>query len=190
MMTIEERLANTERELGRVMRRNRWLLGAILIMIIVIAGSWIVARAQWAGTVKEIRARRILIEDENDKVRAALTASGLSLYDEKGLRAGLNVNKDGPKLVLYDENFKASAGLNQSLYGASQILNDENGKTGAWLQVSKEGPSLSLLDGKGETRFAAGKTKTVSPDGKTIEHPESSLILFGPDGKVIWSAIK
>jgi len=131
MMTIEERLENTERELGRVKRRSLWLLGAILI--ILAAGSWIAARAQFAGTVKEIRARRILIEDENDKVRAALTAGGLSLYDEKGLRAGLNVNKDGPKLVLYDENFKASAGLNQSLYGASLMLNDENGKTGVWL---------------------------------------------------------
>jgi len=47
-----------------------------------------------------------------------------------------------------------------------------------------------LSDENGKDRFLAGKARTVTPDGKIIEYPESSLILFGPDGKVIWSAIK
>jgi hypothetical protein len=32
MMTIEERLENMERDLGRLKRRNRWLLGTILLV--------------------------------------------------------------------------------------------------------------------------------------------------------------
>jgi len=32
-MTIEERLENMEREVGRQKRRNRWLLGAILVLL-------------------------------------------------------------------------------------------------------------------------------------------------------------
>jgi len=60
----------------------------------------------------------------------------------------------------------------------------------AALTVDKDGPSLNLRDENGMERFTAGKIKTVTPDGKVIEYPESSLVLFGPDGKIIWSAIK
>lgn len=142
-MTIEERLENVERELGCQKRRNRWLLGAILL----VAGGLIApkvfettairARAQGVGTAKEVR-------------------------------AGLVVTKVGPGLSLWDEK----------------------GKPRAQLVASNDGPSLSLFDENGNERFRAGKAKTVTPDGKTIEYPESSLILSGPDGKVIWRAIK
>jgi len=74
--------------------------------------------------------------------------------------------------------------------GPMLSLIDENEKNSAVLSVSEVGPSLSLSDENGKMRFAAGKRMAVSPHGKTIEYPESSLILFGPDGKVIWSAIK
>ena len=60
----------------------------------------------------------------------------------------------------------------------------------AALTVDKDGPSLNLRDEKGKARFIAGKTRLEAPDGKVIEYPESSLVLFGPDGKIIWSAIK
>jgi hypothetical protein len=69
-------------------------------------------------------------------------------------------------------------------------LHDEKGKSRAWLGVSKDGTRLSLQDENGMARFVAGKTAIGTPDGKVIEYPESSLILFGPDGKVIWSAIR
>jgi C4-type Zn-finger protein len=49
-MTIEERLENVERELGRVKET--------------------LARLQVTGTVREIRARTIIIEDELGKARA------------------------------------------------------------------------------------------------------------------------
>jgi len=68
-------------------------------------------------------------------------------------------------------------------------LEDEKGEPRAVLAVVNGDPRLMLLDENGQNRFAAGKTWTVSPDGKIIEYPESSLILYGPDGKVIWSAI-
>jgi len=178
-MTIEERLENMERALGRMKRRNRWLLGAILLL----AGGLIVpavfettafrARAQGAKTAKEIRAKAFVLEDENGKVRAGLSVfrdvPSLKLSDEYGkTRAALTVIKNGPWLALYDEKGQGRAGLG----------------------VLKDSPHLTFFDENGNDRFAAGKIATVSPDGKTIEYPESSLILYGPDGKVIWSAIK
>jgi hypothetical protein len=67
---------------------------------------------------------------------------------------------------------------------------DENGTARVAVAVFKDSPVLFLSDEKGKARFVAGKTATETPDGKTIEYPESSLILFGPDGNVIWRAIK
>ena len=223
-MTIEERLENMERELGRIKRRNRWLLGAILLLVggLVAAGAFKTmiapAQTQGAGTAKEIRARSIYVEDEKGDTRAALFVNEngpiLRLSGENGYtRAVLGVFKDGPflwlsdengkhrvilhvnkdglvGLGLYDENGKARVKLTVTKYGPSLMLSDENDKIRATLDVIENGPTLLLSDEKGHDRFVAGKAKTVSPDGKTIEYPESSLILFGPDGKVIWSAIK
>jgi hypothetical protein len=116
-MTIEERLENLERELGRVKRRSRWLLGAILFVAGgltppgVFETTAIRARAQGAGTAEQIRARAFILEDEKGESRAALSVTkggpGLLLLDEKGeSRAGLRVFKDGPSLVLFDDNGK------------------------------------------------------------------------------------
>ena len=217
-MTIEERLENMEREVGRQKRRNRWLLGAILLL----AGGLIVptafrTRAQGAGTAKEVRAEAFIVEDENGKDRAVLSVTkdgpylalydkngksrawlavdkdipGLTLYDKNGKsRAELDVLKNGPRLSLFDENGKSCIGLAVIEEGPLLLLDDKNGKSRAWLAVEKNGPSLSLLDEKGKIRFVAGKTATETPNGKITEYPESSLILFGPDGKVIWRAIK
>jgi hypothetical protein len=288
-MTIEERLENMEKEMGRQKRRYRWLLGAILLL----AGGLIIpavfettafrARAQATGLAKIIRANGFILEDEDGNNRAVLymarngpclsfhdkngnsramlvvdedgpglsmtdekgkprvilsaylDAPSLSLYDENAKNgARLVVNKSGPKLTLYDENGKArsilSVDINRtrlnmidasdqfeslidvSKTGASLSLDDtKSGKSfkamevesgpflalsdniwlaRAMLGLSKDGPILQLLDEKGKLRFAAGRAATETPDGKTIAYPESSLILFGPDGKVIWSAIK
>jgi len=97
-MTIEDRLENMERELGRLKRRNRWLSGAILL----VAGGLIVppvfdlttfrVQAQAAGTAKEIRANKIVLVDENGKARVQLGmllngVSGLSLGTEMAIPA-------------------------------------------------------------------------------------------------------
>jgi len=151
-MTIEERLENMEREVGRVRRRNRWLLGAILLL----AGGLIVplafrVQAQGAGAAKVIRANKFVLEDKNGKERASLLVTG---------------------------------------FGSWLSLDDENGETRIGLGIFADDPSLTLYDENGKERFVAGKVVGLSSDGKTIEYPESSLILLGPDGKVIWSAIE
>ena len=90
-MTIEERLENMERELGRHKRRNRWLLGAILLL----AGGMIILRVfeTTASRAMEIRARGIRIEDENGK-RGLLGSEGLMLFDENGkTRAEVDLSK-------------------------------------------------------------------------------------------------
>lgn len=222
-MTIEERLESMERELGRQKRRNRWLLGAILLVAggliapVFLKTTPLQAQAQVAGAVKELRANKISLVDETGKPRAALGVFNngpyLTLYDENGKpRALMTVFKDGPSLNLVDENGKMRAVLNAlkdgpclglgnengevraalSMFedGPHLALFDENGKTRAGLNVGKDGPHLNLYDENEKIRFMAGKTATTTPEGKTIAYPESSLVLFGPDGTAIWSAIK
>jgi hypothetical protein len=204
-MTIEERLENLERETGRLKRRNRWLLGAILL----VAGGLVFplffettasrARAQAEGTAKEIRAKRIVVEDENGKSRIMLSAGNnspmMSLADEDGnSRITLFWSKISTGLMIYGENYKNLASLSAIKVGAGLaaglVVCDENGNPRIRLNAFKDGPKLTILDENGKDRFAAGNAQTETPDGKTITYPESSLILFGPDGKVIWSAIK
>jgi len=51
------------------------------------------------------------------------------------------------------------------------------------------GPKLELTDSKGKTRAVLGRVSLeVTATGETRERPESSLALFGRDGKTIWSA--
>jgi hypothetical protein len=199
-MTIEERLENIERELGRVKRRNHWLLGAILVLLggLVAAGVFKTmitpVQAQIAGAVKEIRANKIVLEDENGKIRASLTVeiagTRLALNDDKGEpRLVMGLFAGMPILALSDKNGKNRAGLSV-VDGPALNLWDENEKIRAALTVEMSGPKLVLNDEKGNLRFAAGTTMTKTSDGKTIEYPESSLILFGPDGKAIWSATR
>ena len=88
MMTIEERLENMEREVGRQKRRTRWLLGAVLLVAggLIVPGMFettaIRARAQVARTATEIKAtvinateikvRDFVLEDKNGEIRAML----------------------------------------------------------------------------------------------------------------------
>jgi hypothetical protein len=203
-MTTEERLEKLERELSRAKRHNRRvLIGAAVCLGMIFAWTFFAqpgrlgtAHAETPTTTpaqNEIRARSFILEDENGKERAALVGSkdgaSLEMLDENGkVRAKMSVDKDGSMLLLSDENGKLRAGLSAHKFGAGLVLYDENGKYRAMLGTGKDGPSLSLTDEKGKDRAVLGTTKTETPDGKEIKYPESSILLFGPDGKVRWTA--
>jgi len=94
----------------------------------------------------------------------------------------------GSILCLRGADGKLQGVLSASKNGASLDLIDENGKARAGLGVGKAGPSMALSDADGKTRAVMGKTATETTEGKTISYPESSLLLYGPDGKVLWQA--
>lgn len=206
-MTIEERLENMERELGRQKRRNRWLLGAILVLLggLVAAGVFKTTRAQGTGTANVIRARNIIVEDKFGKVRGWLgvleNGPSLMLYDRnEKVCVGLIASEEhGPFLALFDENGEQRVGLGVHKDGPGLELSDENGHLRAELHVNKDAPSLSIRDENGKPRAMSDDViknlllwnimdyvrarASVLKDGP-------GMCLFGPDGKVIWSAIK
>ena len=216
-MTTEERLEKLERDLLGAKRRNRWLLAAVCVggglCVVAWMGMGCESKVRAPGTT--IRARVFILEDENGKTRGGLAVVNdlvsLSLYDDKGnTRAAVSANKDGSAVALHDEEGERRAALGVTKGGPQLTLWDEKGKYGAWVRVDNDGSWLGLYDENGEPRAALGVTKdgpgleladekgkrgallgvahTQAPDGKTLTYPESSLLLFGPDGKVIWQA--
>ena len=138
-MTIEERLEENERQLGRQKLRNRWLL----IVTFLMAGGLIFpvvfntmafrAGAQGAGRTKEIRGNIFVLEDENGKTRARLLTNkegtGFVLYDESGTtRVGLTVDNKGlPGLLLYGEDGTARGGLVEGADQTTLSVHDKSG---------------------------------------------------------------
>lgn len=175
-------------------------------------------RAQGVGATKVIRANKFVVEDLNGKDRAVLTVSedgsSLVLYDDGGKgrivlaatklgpslslytingnypSASLNIFHNSPDLMLLDEEGKPRAQLDFSAGVPNLCMWDINGKPRVMISVLERGPTFGLADEEGIIRFVAGKTVITNPAGTSTSYPESSLILLGPDGKVIWSAIK
>ena len=200
-MTTDERLERLERALGRSRRFNLWLLAAMGLA----AGAWLLAGAfhgeqAWAQTTKPendssgvIRAKGFVVEDENGKTRAMLDMNKdvprLRLFDEKGKPlVSLDASKDGAGLFLADENGKLRAGLIANKDGPMLKLADQNGTLRVLLDASKGRPGLSLADKNGKTRAELGVSGTESRDGTIVQHPEFTLTLFDPEGKVIWQS--
>jgi len=126
------------------------------------------------------------LTDENGKTRALLYGQGLELLNEKGQKlAALEAGEDGSRLTLLDENPKASVDLGAKGGVAELVLYDEDGPR-AELTLTEDGPELTLRDENDQTRAALGWCSTVRKvDGVVETHPESSLVLFDKDGKVL-----
>jgi hypothetical protein len=105
--------------------------------------------------VKEVRAHRFIIEDENGKPRGALavTKEGpmLTLSDENGkLRTVLSVDEYGSRLGLRDERGKLRAVLSAEKDRSMLGMSDENEILRAGFAVTKDGPGLGLSDESGK----------------------------------------
>ena len=142
-------------------------------------------------------------------------SGGLTCKCSSCTRAGVVVLPDGsPSLVLSDAAGKRAASLSMRSDGTPGLaLSDAAGKPRANLYLLPDGsPDLALYDAAGKTRAIMSLTKDNAPylglgdkngilrailgaarltAAKTEEvtiRPESSLVLFDKDGKVIWEA--
>ncbi len=189
-MTVEERLKKLETGLARARRCNRLLLTGVTLLLALAAAA---ATSQVGNGEKVIEANRFNLLDENGESRACFSVlkdgPGLRLYDENGEPLViLSISKEGPGLSLYDENGEFRAGLAVSKDGPVLGLCDENEKDRFRLGVSKDGPALQLYDDNGKGRASLGVSQITTPDGKVTTYPESSLLLFDPNSRLLWEA--
>jgi hypothetical protein len=108
-MTTDQRIENLEKGLAFARRLNRWLLAAVglALGVWILAGTFgptMAAAPAAVAAVKEVRANRFVVEDENGKARVLLDATKekvLELLDEKGNFLGaLYMEKNGTRLYL------------------------------------------------------------------------------------------
>jgi hypothetical protein len=143
------------------------------------------------------RARAFELIDASGKVRASLAfgfggSPVLSLYDSArkvGLR--LSLTREGDSFLTLSGSARRShlslfaaqdgkAGLD--LYGAQ-------GRQGSFQLYPDRGVSVVLYDTAATLRTFLGTSSLEYPrSGEKATRPQSSLVLFGQDGKVIWTA--
>jgi len=131
-----------------------------------------------------ISAKQFQVMDGQGNVRAKLNVSDgglahLGLYDQQGVeRAALAVSNDGTSILALsgdDGNPRLTANVATHDGPAYfKLLNPDN-STAADLKMDKSGRSLMLADSKGASR--------VSLQTAPWTNPESSLTIYGKDGK-------
>jgi len=156
------------------------------------------AAAQAPAVPDVVRARRFEVVDAAGKPRAVLRvysdgSPGLAFSDAAGkARAVLGVFSDGsPGLSFSDAAGKARAVLGVLHDGGPSLaFRDAAGKVRAAMHMTEDGnPSLRLEDKNGKPRAVLGATSLeTTPTAEVTMRPESSLVLFGTDGKLMWKA--
>jgi len=198
IMTTEERLEMLEKSLACGRRFNRWLLAAFALFVAV----WVVFGLIAKFSPKVIRANRLIIEDMSGRDRILLDGSigapGVILFDENNnicfrssvyeglpcLRlstekqvATLSITKDGPDLLLYDQDGNGNAWLKAGKLGPGLSLNDENGKDRIILGMVKGVPWLRLCDENSKARATMAVAKGVPSFGLRDENEEGRVII-------------
>ena len=165
-MTLEERVEKLELELKRMKDQKFFAWGLaffVIILIVAIVFPQGVVTAQ-SNTAPEIRARQIVLVDENNKPRCILAMGkegpGLVMSDKNGeMRSILKIDTDGVRLSLYDEKGEPRAVLDADRNGSGLALYDETGKPRVGLFVGKDGPKLTLFDKKGKEHWSTPSMK-------------------------------
>jgi len=69
------------------------------------------------------------------------------------------------------------------------IINGQDGKHRMMFNIDKGSPQIILKDNDAQTRMILGMSEVASKFRDTVEkRPESSIVMFNKDGKLIWSA--
>jgi len=207
---VEPTMDTLARRLDRVERENRWLKRAGLVALAVIAAVVLMGQATQGKVAKVIEAEKFVLRDAEGKPRARLESlpSGLvrlALLDKnENIQSVLGVGVGRPSLVLAGRNNKTILTTSfLSISGKSRltlavlpsgaqslVLTDNTKRTRAELGIEVDGSStFGLFDRTGTARAVLGSISLANEETGMIEkRPESSLVLFGKDGKAIWSA--
>jgi hypothetical protein len=199
--------------LGRVEkleRHNRWLKLAGLALAVAAGAALLMGQARASRTVT---ANRFVLADAQGRTRAELrivegnpqfwlvdargrTRAMLAIVGgEPGLVLSSDTKNDfgialttsgGPQILLSTANGDLLVG-NGNTSGPQLALSDAKAGSGAMLRT-QGGPELLLTDTVGyETDI--GVTELATPaTGETHKTSAASMVLFGKDRKVLWSA--
>ncbi len=171
--------------LEKLERQNRRMKRAGIVVLVLL--SVVVLMAQ-ATTHQVLTAKMFILVDANGKTRASLDmvggAPGLSLYDAKG-NAFLSTSADGPYLLMNEADGKQGHVMHLS---SDSILLKHRDIFQAELAVDADGPQLKLRDFAGFQSTLGVVDLDTPRTGESRKTSAASIVLFGKDKKVIWSA--
>jgi hypothetical protein len=165
-----QRMDNLAQRFNRLELENLWLKQLVAFVVVGIAALLFMGQAKPPDVAKVVEAQSFILRDGSGRIRARLEVVNeklaLVFQDEKGtVRTSLTTIKGGePSLNLYDE-----AGNARAILGYTEL---ESTRTVQTLERTSTGMGTKHLTAR------TGK----------VERPESSLVLFGKDRKVIWRA--
>ena len=195
-MDINARLEKLERE-NRRMKKIGIVASVVLAMFIV---------GCHAKASKIVEANELRLVDVSGKVRVRLSASGLIFYASDGKIVADLSTAPSPILILGStgagppaslgagtatvpatlslgsgsRNFFVAAGQSFSLSGSGGIVH---------VNTSEDlGPTLILTDNEGYSINLGRADLEAISTGRKTRTPAASLVLFGKDKKVLWSA--
>ncbi len=135
------------------------------------------------------------------EIRAGLSlqkgVAALDIADEKG-RVQLSLSGSstetnmttGPGLTIHDPDGKAfvSLGLSPLGAGADLTMHESGGNQSVLLSTFQGKPSLTLTDNEGFSADFGSADLVVPKTGRKESTSAASVVLFGKDKKVLWSA--
>jgi hypothetical protein len=146
-------------------------------------------------TAGQIRARlfsdksgpHLALYRPSGEIAAFLDADGLGLAGDKGYgQVELSTTRNGGDLLMQTADEKRVVHLETDSDGASLFLQTQNEHFLA--SVGRTGTGLEIADQHGfETHLGVTEMKTVRT-GESRTTSAASLVMFGKDGSVIWSA--
>jgi hypothetical protein len=120
-------------------------------------------------------------------------APQISLSDKKGSKRiflGFAPDKEEQAfLKLSGKNGNSEVQLSaQAEHPSGLFLYGKDGAIRSQLSIGNDRPTFYFFDKQGDARLSMGVTNIPSPDGSETKTSESTIYLFGPDGKPLWRA--
>jgi hypothetical protein len=180
-MDINARLEKLERENRRTKKIG--IVAIVFASVLFVSGQ--------AKTNKVVEANEFRLVDNSGNLRASLDIthgqaelqfSSLSVKPDVILGADA---KGGPFLIMGRGTGKGTASLTPEAF----LLDGSSGKFNILLgNEGGEGPSLTIEDNEGYSSVLGSSNLVQTKTGKKEQTPAASLVLFGKDKKVLWSA--